>query len=64
MIVTVVAEHLLALEEIATGDDQAIPIGRVGTEEDCARVVEFLVTDLSDYIVGQTIKICGGVLLF
>ena len=44
--------------------EKSIPIGRVGTEEDCARVVEFLVTDLSDYIVGQTIKICGGVLLF
>jgi 3-oxoacyl-[acyl-carrier protein] reductase len=44
--------------------EKTIPIGRVGTEEDCARVVEFLVTDLSDYIVGQTIKICGGVLLF
>ena len=43
---------------------RAIPIGRVGTEEDCAKVVEFLVTDLSDYIVGQTIRICGGVLLF
>ena len=44
--------------------EKSIPIGRVGTPEDCARVVEFLVTDLSDYIVGQTIKICGGVLLF
>ena len=44
--------------------EQSIPIGRVGTEEDCARVVEFLVTYLSDCIVGQTIKICGGVLLF
>lgn len=44
--------------------EKSIPLGRIGTEEDCARVVEFLVTDLSDYIVGQTIRICGGVLLF
>ena len=44
--------------------EKSIPLGRVGTEEDCAKVVEFLVTDLSDYIVGQTIRICGGVLLF
>ena len=44
--------------------EKSIPIGRVGTEEDCARVVEFLVTDLSDYVVGQTIRICGGVMLF
>lgn len=44
--------------------EKSIPIGRIGTVEDCAKVVEFLVTDLSDYIVGQTIRICGGVLLF
>jgi 3-oxoacyl-[acyl-carrier protein] reductase len=41
-----------------------IPIGRIGTPEECAKVVEFLVTDLSDYIVGQCISICGGVALF
>ncbi len=44
--------------------EKAIPLGRVGTAEDCAKVVEFLVTDLSDYVVGQCIRICGGVLLF
>jgi NAD(P)-dependent dehydrogenase (short-subunit alcohol dehydrogenase family) len=44
--------------------EKSIPLGRIGTEEDCAKVVEFLVTDLSDYIVGQCIRICGGVLLF
>ena len=44
--------------------EKSIPLGRVGTAEDCAKVVEFLVTDLSDYVVGQCIRICGGVLLF
>jgi len=44
--------------------EKMIPLGRIGTPEDCAKVVEFLVTDLSDYIVGQCIRICGGVLLF
>ena len=44
--------------------EKTIPLGRIGTPEDCAKVVEFLVTDLSDYIVGQCIRICGGVLLF
>ena len=48
------------LEELV----KTIPLGRIGTEEDCAKVVEFLVTDLSDYIVGQCIRICGGVLRF
>jgi len=44
--------------------EKMIPLGRIGTPEDCAKVVEFLVTDLSDYIVGQCIGVCGGVLLF
>jgi NAD(P)-dependent dehydrogenase (short-subunit alcohol dehydrogenase family) len=38
-----------------------IPLRRLGLPEDCAKVVEFLVTDLSDYVTGQCIPICGGV---
>jgi len=41
-----------------------IPMGRLGTPEDCAKVVEFLVTDLSDYVTGQTISVCGGAIKF
>lgn len=41
-----------------------IPLGRLGTPEDCAKVVEFLCTDLSDYVTGQTISICGGAIKF
>ena len=40
--------------------ERSIPLGRLGTVEDCAKVVEFLVTDLSDYVTGQCISICGG----
>jgi Dehydrogenases with different specificities (related to short-chain alcohol dehydrogenases) len=39
-----------------------VPLGRIGTTEDCAKVIEFLATDLSDYITGQTIKVDGGLL--
>lgn len=39
----------------------SIPLKREGTIEDCAKVVEFLVTDLSDYVTGKTITIGGGV---
>ena len=39
---------------------QLIPLRREGTIEDCAKVVEFLVTDLSDYVTGKTITIDGG----
>jgi 3-oxoacyl-[acyl-carrier protein] reductase len=35
---------------------------REGTIEDCAKVVEFLATDLSDYVTGRTIIIDGGLL--
>ncbi|GGC65586.1 SDR family NAD(P)-dependent oxidoreductase [Chelatococcus reniformis] len=40
-----------------------IPLGRYGTPEDCALVVEFLVTDLSRYVTGQCISVCGGSVL-
>ena len=41
-----------------------IALRRLGWPEDCAKVVEFLVTDLSDYVTGQNINICGGYVLF
>jgi 3-oxoacyl-[acyl-carrier protein] reductase len=33
---------------------------RLGTPEDVARVVEFLVTDLSDFVTGQNLKVDGS----
>ena len=44
--------------------EEEIALKRLGLPEDCAKVVEFLVTDLSDYVTGQVIPICGGVCLF
>jgi 3-oxoacyl-[acyl-carrier protein] reductase len=45
-------------------DDPAarVALRRVGTVEDCARVVEFLTTDLSDYVTGTVIPIDGGLM--
>jgi 3-oxoacyl-[acyl-carrier protein] reductase len=37
-----------------------IPMGRVGQPEDCAKVIEFLATDLSDFVTGQVISVDGG----
>jgi 3-oxoacyl-[acyl-carrier protein] reductase len=31
--------------------------------EDCARVVEFLASELSDYVTGQVISVCEGMVL-
>lgn len=39
---------------------KSIPLGRLGTPEDCANVVEFLTTDLSDYVTGAVIDVSGG----
>ena len=39
---------------------KSIALGRVGTPEDCAKVVEFLTTDLSDYVTRAVIDVSGG----
>ena len=43
--------------------ESKIALGRLGLPEDCAKVIEFLVTDMSDYVTGQTIPVCGGYVL-
>ena len=37
-----------------------IPLGRFGTAEDIANVALFLASDMSNYVTGQTISVCGG----
>jgi 3-oxoacyl-[acyl-carrier protein] reductase len=39
---------------------QNIPMGRMGTPEDVAKVVSFLCSDEADYITGQVIAVDGG----
>jgi NAD(P)-dependent dehydrogenase (short-subunit alcohol dehydrogenase family) len=39
---------------------ELVALRRLGTVEDCAKVVEFLATDLSDYVTGAVIPIEGG----
>jgi len=38
----------------------AIPLGRVGNSEDVAKVIAFLASDASGYLVGETIEVNGG----
>jgi NAD(P)-dependent dehydrogenase (short-subunit alcohol dehydrogenase family) len=40
---------------------EAIPLGRMGTTEEIANLVFFLVSDQSSYITGEAINISGGV---
>jgi len=41
---------------------KTIPIKRIGSAEDVANVVEFLISDKASYIVGQVIPVNGGLL--
>jgi NAD(P)-dependent dehydrogenase (short-subunit alcohol dehydrogenase family) len=53
-----------ALRRIGTNEEaNRIPLRRLGEVEDCAGVLEFLTTDLSQYVTGQVISVCGGAVL-
>lgn len=62
-----VATDINRLEREKAGGLEAmlalIPYGRVGDPVDVGRVVAFLASDASDYIVGQTIFVDGGMTL-
>ncbi|MFC2325613.1 MAG: 3-oxoacyl-[acyl-carrier-protein] reductase [Bacteroides sp.] len=47
-------------EEVRKSWAEQIPLRRAGTPEDVARVVLFLASELSDYVNGQVINVCGG----
>src|SRR5207244_5310316 len=42
---------------------RTIPLGRVGTPMECAKVVAFLASDAASYVLGETIEVNGGELL-
>jgi 3-oxoacyl-[acyl-carrier protein] reductase len=39
---------------------KTIPLHRAGQPEDVANIALFLASDLSDYVTGQVINVCGG----
>lgn len=41
----------------------AIPVGRLGTPDDVAHTVSFLLDSRSGFITGQTLYVCGGLTL-
>jgi 3-oxoacyl-[acyl-carrier protein] reductase len=47
-------------DEVKMAWAETIPLKRGGTPEDVANVCVFLASDLSSYITGQTIRVCGG----
>ncbi len=50
-------------ENIRKGWTDTIPLKRGGTPEDVAQACLFLASDMSTYITGQTISVCGGMLM-
>ena len=50
-------------EKIRNSLQEKIPLRRLGTVEDVAQVVYFLVSEASNYITGQVIKVDGGMVM-
>ena len=52
--------HYLKDGEAAKSFMDKIPLGRFGSAEEVANTTLFLASDISSYITGQVISICGG----
>lgn len=53
----------LSTPELMAQFAASIPLGRVGTSEECGRVIAFLASDAASYIHGEMIEINGGQLM-
>jgi 3-oxoacyl-[acyl-carrier protein] reductase len=66
--VNCIAPGFIATERLKAGFEKAGPekflrnisLKRFGTPEDCAKAVEFLATDMSDYVTGTVLEVNGG----
>ena len=47
-------------EDVRKAWEKSIPLRRGGTPEEVAKVALFLASDLSSYVSGQVIQVCGG----
>ncbi|WP_431030449.1 SDR family NAD(P)-dependent oxidoreductase [Lysinibacillus sp. LZ02] len=50
----------LSWEEYSEQVGQSIPLGRIGSTEEAANVITFLVSDAASYVTGTTVNIDGG----
>ncbi|MBC7425696.1 MAG: 3-oxoacyl-[acyl-carrier-protein] reductase [Bacteroidia bacterium] len=50
-------------QDVVKGWVDTIPLKRGGTPEDVANACLFLASDMSAYITGQTLSVCGGMMM-
>jgi 3-oxoacyl-[acyl-carrier protein] reductase len=55
--------EVFSTPEMIAGFVKTIPMGRVGTPEECASVIAFLASSGAAYIAGETIEVNGGQLM-
>jgi 3-oxoacyl-[acyl-carrier protein] reductase len=55
--------EVFSTPEMIAGFVKGIPLGRVGTSMECAKVIAFLASDAASYVVGETIEVNGGQLM-
>ncbi|RZL19652.1 MAG: SDR family oxidoreductase, partial [Pedobacter sp.] len=48
--------------KVVKGWEDGIPLKRAGETEDVANVCVFLASDMSAYVTGQVLSVCGGML--
>lgn len=48
--------------KVVQGWEEGIPLKRAGETEDVANACLFLASDMSAYITGQVLSVCGGML--
>ena len=55
--------EVFSTPEMIRGFVATIPLGRIGTPLECAKVIAFLASDAASYVVGETIEVNGGQLM-
>ncbi len=55
--------EVFSTPEMICGFVATIPLGRIGTPLECAKVIAFLASDAASYVVGETIEVNGGQLM-
>jgi 3-oxoacyl-[acyl-carrier protein] reductase len=56
--------EVFSTQEMMRSFAASTPLGRVGTADECARVIAFLASDAASFIVGETIEVNGGQFMF